>query len=264
MISGFMQNGQGKEAVIYGSAQTGQAAEAMKIFIQMQAAGRKPVTKTYPSMLPAYANLAAPEQEIKTTRFSMEKISDGKQQSDLSASFQIQIRLLSGKTLLQWVIASDLVQDLKQSLEFRLAIPSASQRLLCEGKHLEDLYPLSFYSIRRNASIILTLRLRGRVVGQSSSVATFSYKDAVHAQKPNKAAPPAQAPKPFLVDKLEETPSIEITHPLLDDQIQKYAEHGIICMFNGLWPRTSDLYQWIHSHWTNNCKVLFAQRVSSL
>ena len=89
--------------------------------------------------------------------------------------------LLSSKTLLQWVSSSDLVQDLKQILEFRLGIPFASQRLLHEGKQLEDLYPLSFYSIKRNASIIFSIRLRGEAVGQSSSAATFSYKDVIHA-----------------------------------------------------------------------------------
>jgi len=129
-----------------------------------------------------------------------------------------------------------------------LGIPFASQRLLYKGKQLEDLYPLSFYNIQRNASINFTLHLRGGAIGQLSSVTAFSYKDAVHAQMPKNTTPPTQAPKPFLVDKLEETPSIEIMHPLLDGQFQLYAEHSIICRFNGLWPHTADLYQWIHSN----------------
>ena len=152
-----------------------------------------------------------------------------------------------GKTLLLWVSSSDLVLNLKQSLELRTGIPQASQRLLYRGKQLEDLLPLAFYDIQRNASIILSLRLQGGAVGQSSSALAFSYKDVVHAQKPKSSAPPAQAPKPFLVDKLEETPSIEIMHPTMDRQFQMFAEYGIICRFNGLWLRTKDLYQWIHS-----------------
>ena len=36
-----------------------------------------------------------------------------------------------------------------------------------------------------------------------------------------------------------------------------YAEYPIICIFSGLWPRTTDLYQWIHSTWTSNNKVIF-------
>lgn len=54
---------------------------------------------------------------------------------------------------------------------------------------------------------------------------------------------------------MDETPAIEISHPYLDDQYQTFAETTLICRFNGLWSRTADLYQWIHSNWTNNCKV---------
>jgi len=59
---------------------------------------------------------------------------------------------------------------------------------------------------------------------------------------------------------MEETPAIEINHPSLDDQYQTFAETALICRFNGLWPRTADLYQWIHSNWTNNCKVFFCSK----
>ena len=144
--------------------------------------------------------------------------------------------------------SSDLVQDLKQALEHRLWIPCALQRLLYEGKQLEEPYPLSFYSINRNASIVFTLRLRGGAARKSSTAPAFSYKDVVHAQTHKTPTPPAKAPTPFLVDKLEEIPSIEIAHPTLDEKIQKYADFSIICRFNGLWPRTADLYQWIHSN----------------
>lgn len=56
---------------------------------------------------------------------------------------------------------------------------------------------------------------------------------------------------------MEETPTIEISHPSLDEKYQTFAETALICRFNGLWPRTADLYQWIHSNWTNNYKVFF-------
>lgn len=53
-----------------------------------------------------------------------------KELKNFSASFQIQISQLSGKTVLQWVCSSDLVQNLKANLERRIGIPSAIQRLL--------------------------------------------------------------------------------------------------------------------------------------
>lgn len=177
------------------------------------------------------------------------------QQTEAPAPFQIMIRLLSGKTWLQWVKPSDLVQSIKLKLEAKEGIPSALQRLLFEGKHLEDSSPLSSYNFQRNASLTLSLRLRGGAAGQSSSAPSFSYKDAVHAQKSKNKSPPAPVPKPFSVDKLEEVSSIEINDPSLDLNHQIFAETGIICRFNGLWPRTADLYQWIHSNWTKKCKV---------
>ena len=42
-----------------------------------------------------------------------------------SSSYQIQISLLSGRTMLQWVCAMDLVQDLSRDLELRLGISSS-------------------------------------------------------------------------------------------------------------------------------------------
>ena len=119
--------------------------------------------------------------------------------------------------MLHWVRATDLVQDLSRDLELRLGIPSPLLRLLHEGKQIENPLPLSFYNIERDASVVLTLRLRGGAAGQSSSAPAFSYKDVVHAQPPKKTAQPPEASKTFLVDKLEEVPSIEISHPSLDD-----------------------------------------------
>jgi len=81
------------------------------------------------------------------------------------------------------VKSTDLVQDLKHTLDLKLGIPSAAQRLLYKGKQLEDLYSLSFYSIKRNASISIALHLRGGAAGQSSSAKAYSYKEAIHAQK---------------------------------------------------------------------------------
>eukprot|EP01018_Ginkgo_biloba_P006326 Gb_17177 [translate_table: standard] len=52
-------------SMIGGYVQSGQSAEAIKLFQQMQLAGMKPDSKTFVSVLPAYANLAALEQGIE-------------------------------------------------------------------------------------------------------------------------------------------------------------------------------------------------------
>ena len=96
-------------------------------------------------------------------------------------------------------------------------------RLLYEGKQREDSLPLSYYNIKKDASVMLSLCLRGGAYRQTSSAPPFSYKDVLHSQPSKGAAQPAEAPKPFLVDKREETPSIEISHPTLEDQFQTFA-----------------------------------------
>ena len=146
----------------------------------------------------------------------------------ITSSFQIHITLLSRKTMILWVCSSDVVKNLSHDLELKLAIPTALRRFLYGGKQLEDYFPLSFYNIEKDATVILTLRLRGGEVGHPSSAHAFSYKDVVHAQPPKKATQPSEAPKPFLVDKLEEVPSVEISHPVIDDQLQMYVESAFI------------------------------------
>lgn len=176
----------------------------------------------------------------------------------VSGSFQILISQPSGRTTMQWVRPSDLVQELKLKLECSLGIPSSILRLLSQGKQLEDSLPLSAYSISRNSLVVATLRLRGGAVGQSSSTRPFSYKDAVHSENPK--SPVAPKSKVFLVDKIEEVPFVELIHEEMTSQLQDFAERAIICRFNGLWPRSQDLYSWIHANWTHHCKIFFCSK----
>lgn len=176
----------------------------------------------------------------------------------LSDSFQIQILQPAGRTIMQWVRPSDLVQDLTQNLERRMGIPSSLLQLLFQGKQLENPLSLSTYNISRNSSVVATLRLRGGAAGQTSSTRPFSYKDAVHSENPK--PPEALKSKAFLVEKVEEVPSVELMHEELASQHQDFAERAIICRFNNLWPRSQDLYAWIHENWTHHCKIFFCSK----
>lgn len=159
---------------------------------------------------------------------------------------------------MQWVSSSDLVLDLKLKLEIRMGILAGIQRLLFQGKQLEDPVPLSAYSILRNSSVVVALRLRGGATGQPSASRPFSYKEVVHSELPN--PPEALKSKAFLVDKAEEISFIELRHDELASQLQNFAERAIICRFNGLWPRSQDLYAWIHANWTHQCKIFFCSK----
>eukprot|EP01018_Ginkgo_biloba_P011198 Gb_27463 [translate_table: standard] len=82
MIAGYAQNGHGEEAlklfekmprrdvaswnaIIAGHAQTGHGDEALNLFRQMKLAGTMPNSKTFASVLPACASLAALEQGME-------------------------------------------------------------------------------------------------------------------------------------------------------------------------------------------------------
>ena len=173
--------------------------------------------------------------------------------------FQIQVTF-SRKTILLWVRPTDPVQNLLLQLECRLGIPSFHLRLIYQGKQLQNSSPLFFYSIQKDAVITATFRLRGGSIGQTSSAPSFSYKDAVrkdaaHPQVSSKANQPSLSPKPFLVDKIEDVPTISFNHFGIEEQYQVFAESAIICRFNGLWPRTADLYQWVHTNWTKRSRI---------
>lgn len=99
-----------------------------------------------------------------------------------SPAFQIQISLLTGKSLMIWVRSTNRVHKLLLALEHRLGIPSALQRMLYGGKQLDVSFPLSFYNSERDTTVVLTIRLRGGATGHSSSAPTSPYKDVVHAQ----------------------------------------------------------------------------------
>jgi len=63
-----------------------------------------------------------------------------------------------------------------------------------------------------------------------------------------------------LVDKSEEIPSINFPHAEIENRLQIFEESALICRFNGLWPRTTDLYQWIHSTWTKKSKIYLCSK----
>lgn len=125
--------------------------------------------------------------------------------------------------------------------------------------------PVFFYNIQKDASITTTFCLRVGSIGKTSSSPSFSFKDivrkdAAHPQASSKAAQPTMAPEPFLVDKSEEVPTINFSHSEIDECYQFFAESAIICRFNGLWPCTTDLYQWIHTNWSKRSTIFLCSK----
>jgi hypothetical protein len=75
--------------------------------------------------------------------------------------FQVIVKTLTGREKSFTVQESDTVESVKQKIEDSDNIPWDQQRLICDGKELENLRTLNEYNIQNGAIIHLVLRLRG-------------------------------------------------------------------------------------------------------
>lgn len=74
---------------------------------------------------------------------------------------QIQVKTLTGNTLMLNVRPTDTILSIKQQIMQQQAIPVDQQRLICSGKQLEDNLKVEDYNITQDSVLHLVLRLRG-------------------------------------------------------------------------------------------------------
>ena len=73
---------------------------------------------------------------------------------------QIFAKTLEGKTITLEVEASNTIEDVKRRVEDKTKFPPDKQRLIFQGKQLEDGSTLQYYGIGPDATIHLVLHVR--------------------------------------------------------------------------------------------------------
>lgn len=147
------------------------------------------------------------------------------------------------------------VHELKKRIHGHNGIPTQYQNLIYSGYSLQDSQTLQHYGITNDTTIILNLRLRGGSSG-SSSKNNSSFRDAVKGKKmESKTVPPTELPGPYIVEQKPESPTLQIAMPEVNNLHTDLSNTAVICRFNGFWPKSDALHQWIYSNWSPNCEI---------
>jgi hypothetical protein len=102
--------------------------------------------------------------------------------------------------------------------------------------------------------------MRGGAAGKSGPSIPSSYKEATRPKGTQAASFFSSQPSPYIVDKLDSTPTLDIKNPQIKQLFSTLQSAAVICRFNGYWLRSFELHQWIYTNWTTNCQILLCSK----
>ncbi len=154
-------------------------------------------------------------------------------------SMQIFVKSISGNTMTIDVAPSNTIDAVKHKIEEFEGISPANQRLIFAGRQLEDGHTLSYYNIRAENTIHLTLRLRGMISTFTSNdtsntlVAYLMMSDAERANAP--------VPLNELRQKMTSTPGFFATYKYQEDPdiLHKSQLDFLSDMLDFMWAKTA-------------------------
>jgi hypothetical protein len=179
----------------------------------------------------------------------------------IEASFPLFVNTIDGSLLCLQAQDSDSVFKLKTQVHQPTGILPGFQRLIFEGRQLVDGSMLRDYGNLKNATISLTSRLRG---GAPSFNHPSSYKHAVKTWISAPSGSKAETSRAkelcgsaFIVEKFAKPPTVEFEDPHVYGNAFIYQAKALICRFNGLWPSTPALREWINKTWASEHEIFF-------
>lgn len=111
------------------------------------------------------------------------------------------------------------------------------------------------HCISRNSSIILNLRLHGGASGPRNPGDPISYTDSAQMKGSNIVELPDYNPGHYIAEQMKQDPSMVVNLSEVNHLFSTLQFGVVICRFNGLWPRSDLLHQWVFSNWRPNYDI---------
>ena len=169
--------------------------------------------------------------------------------------FSIFIKTISGKSVCIQIWESSTIQEVRTIFQSKECMAQEETIFYLEGKILKDTDLISNLNIGRNSNLNITYRLRGGVAGKgATSYSKPSFREVVN----NRIAPTQTTePKPaeYIMEQSTQPLCVEMVTPIIKELYEAYSKRAIICRFNGFWPKTEQLHQWIHQNWSTSIEV---------